>query len=135
MLLVFLTLVSGCGKKAPPVAPRQPAMNAVTDLTARIQDGVVTLAWHYQPSGVAVTGYAVYGAKQTLSVSPCAGCPLLFEKMETVPLAPGTAAERQQLTWSQPVTGGYGYIFKVVPVQSSGAQGPDSNLAKVEALP
>jgi hypothetical protein len=132
LLLVAPVLCGGCGKKAPPVAPRQPAMKAVGDLSAHSQDGLVVLTWHHHPVSSGVTGYVVFRAQHAISTPDCPGCPLLFEKTETIALDPDRYTTRHQLTYSQDVPGGFRYTYKVVPVQSSGAQGPDSNRVVVE---
>lgn len=134
ILLSVLLLGVGCGKKAPPIAPRQPEMTAVLDLIARYEDNTVFLSWHHPPSSAAVTGYLVYKSGQVEDGSACKGCPILFEKVDTQPLDPKMRNTRHKLTWSQTVDSGFQYTFKVAPTQSSGARGPDSNFAVVNAL-
>ncbi len=134
-MLVALAFFGGCGKKAPPVAPRQPAMQAVSDLNVHYQNPMVTLRWHHRPTGSAATGYAIYRASQSSTKADCTHCPLLFEKIDRLNMDPALRAQQHPLTYSQSVGRGNRYVYKVVPVQSSGAQGPDSNLVVVDAVP
>lgn len=133
-VMAFLALCGGCGKKAPPTAPRQPAMKAVANLDAAYRAGTVHLTWDHHPASSAVTGYLVFRAGHDLSTPNCPGCPLLFEKVETIALDPDKYQARHRLTYSQYVPSGFRYTYKVVPIQSFGAQGPDSNFVKVEAV-
>lgn len=134
ILLMVLVPMGGCGKKAPPTAPRQQAMQAVKDLKARHHEGSVTLTWWHRPSDAAVTGYVIYRFQHERLTSDCPGCPLLFEKMETVALEPKDYTAPHKLTWSQNVSSGHRYTYKVVPVSPSGSRGADSNLVSVEAF-
>lgn len=134
LLVMGLTLWGGCGIKAPPKAPRQPSMVAVSDLSARYQDGTVVLTWHHLPANAAVTGYMIYQSPHRANASDCQGCPLLFEKATSVFLDPAASTTHHKLTWSQTVNVGVGRTYKVIPVQSSGSQGPDSNLVQVNPL-
>lgn len=134
ILLVVLAPLGGCGKKAPPMAPRQRTMKAVKDLKARHHKGSVTLTWRHRPSDTAVTGYIIYRFQQERSASDCPGCPLLFEKMETIALEPKDFTARHKLTWSQDVSSGHRYTYKVVPISPSGSYGVDSNMVSVEAF-
>lgn len=109
-------------------------MAAVTDLSAQYENNSVVLSWYHPASTAAVTGYLVYRAGRSDDGSTCKGCPILFEKVDTRPLDPEKRSTRHMLSWSQSVDSGFQYTFKVVPVQSSGARGPDSNFAVVNAL-
>lgn len=133
VLLMILSLLCGCGMKAPPVVPRQPAMQAVTDLSVARQEGMLVLSWHHQlpPSGV--TGYVIYRAPSLDPDSDCNRCPLLFERIGQVALDPNERLKRHLLSYRSPMGAAAGpAIYKVVPVQSSGAQGPDSNLVEID---
>lgn len=135
MALAGIALWGGCGKKGPPVPPRMPEMKAVTDLAASYENGVVVLAWHHPDSSAAVAGYAVFRFQHAQFPTDCQRCPLLFEKVAKVSLPPADAGARHKLTWYQSAASGFRYTYKVVPVLSSGFQGPDSNLAQVEVIP
>lgn len=121
----------GCGKKAPPVAPKQPPMPAVKDLTAVHADGRVLLHWHH-PGGVTpAVAYQVLQARRAVSRPECSGCALMFERAATETVPEALRTQRLALEVDLPAAPGFIYHFKVVPLQSSGAFGPDSNVVNL----
>ena len=126
-------LWGGCGIKAPPVAPEQPPMPTITDLTAVYSSGRVLLGWHHPGGESPAVGYRVLKAKRSLSESECPECPMIFERAGTEKLMSTLRTRRHKLKFETAAQAGYLYHFKVVPFESSGAQGPDSNLVEIEA--
>lgn len=132
LLGLGVLLASGCGRKAPPVAPKQPSMPAVTDLTAVYDKRRIYLKWHHPGTMSPTVGYVVLQSQRALSQPDCPECPLVFERVGTQNLQPTLREQRHALAFDVPVAKGAVYHYKVVPFQTSGAQGPDSNLVQVE---
>ncbi len=131
LLLPLLFYFNGCGRKAPPVAPKQPQMPAVSDLSAVYADDRVILQWHH-PGGVSPTvGYQVLQYRRPVSEPDCPECPMVFQRVGSETLLSILRTKRHALSRSLPVARGSVYHYKVVPYQSSGAQGPDSNVVQV----
>lgn len=125
-------LMAGCGRKAPPVAPQQSSPLAVEDLRADLDHDTVKLSWSHIPENWGAKAYVVLRAQTDLSRPACPGCPLVFQKAGTVPVAKVLRREKHVLNFSQTLMGGFQYSFKIRPVFGSGAQGPDSNLVVLD---
>ena len=121
-------LMTGCGRKAPPLAPQPNPTPAVDDLRADLENDIVKLSWIHNPQNWGAKSYIVLRAQTDLSKPACPGCPLVFQKVGTVPVAKVLRRTEHNLSFSQPLMTGFTYTFKVRPVFGSGAQGPDSNL-------
>ena len=86
ILIIFVLLVVGCGKKAPPVPPRQAKPPTVNDLRASIDGGgTLKLPWiiprkkgTMMPS---LSGFIVYRSKVLHSDSHCKNSPVLFKRV------------------------------------------------------
>jgi hypothetical protein len=127
-----LVMPYGCGKKAPPVAPRLIPLTAVADLQGVLSSGSVFLTWSHSEQNASARGYVVLRAQSALSRPDCPECPLVFQKMDTVTLERSARKRQHSLTFQQDVTTGFRYTFSVRPIQASGAQGPDSNLVVID---
>jgi hypothetical protein len=125
-------LWGGCGVKAPPVAPKQPPMPKISDLTAAYGNGLVLLEWHHPGGESPAVGYHVLKSQRSLSEPECPNCPLIFEKVGTENLMSTLRTRRHALDFEIAAPPEFVYHYKVVPIQSSGAQGPDSNVVKLE---
>ena len=125
-------LMTGCGRKAPPVAPQQNPPPAVDDLRADLEHDLVKLSWSHNPENWGATSYVVLRAQTDLSRPACPGCPLVFQKAGTVQVAKVLRRTKHNLSFSQTLMTGFTYTFKVRPVFGSGAQGPDSNLVVLD---
>jgi hypothetical protein len=132
LLATGLLLWGGCGVKAPPVAPEQPPLPLVTDLKAAFSDGRVLLGWNHPGGDAPAVGYQVLKSQRSLAQPECPGCPVAFQKIGTENMPRTLRAKRHALEFELAAPPGYRYQFKVIPVQSSGARGPDSNVVKLE---
>lgn len=126
-LMLVLTLLNGCGKKAPPVAPRQTPLAAISDLKGELNRGTVRLTWHHAPDNARAAGYIILRAQSALSQPECPECPLVYQKIDTIPLSRSLGKKRHIIEFYHDVADGFRYTFNVRPYQSSGDQGPDSN--------
>jgi hypothetical protein len=138
-LIIFLVfLLPGCGKKAPPVPPRQKPVPAVSDLKYGIDGNILTLTWtipkEKEKTKSAFNGFIVYRSKRPISDSDCKNCPKLFQKVSDIPAditpditidAPGY--ENKNIEYREEIKKGFVYTYKVVLYAKSGAQSRDSN--------
>jgi hypothetical protein len=133
--LAFLLVWSGCGRKAPPIVPQQRPLVAIKDLKGVLEQGIVQLTWRHNPENRSAVEYVVLRAQSALAKPPCPGCPLIFQKEGTIRVGRLLREQQHTLTYSVKVMDGFRYTFDVRPVQSSGAQGPDSNPVVIEFTP
>jgi len=138
LIIILVFLLPGCGKKAPPIPPRQKPVPAVSDLKYSIDGDILTLAWTI-PKGKekaksAFNGFIVYRSKRPISDSDCKNCPKLFQKVSDIPVditadntidAPGY--ENKNIEYREEIEQGFLYTYKVVLYTKSGAQSRDSN--------
>ena len=138
LIIILVFLLPGCGKKAPPVPPRQKPVPAVSDLKYSIDGDILTLTWTI-PKGkekakTAFNGFIVYRSKRPISDSDCKNCPKLFQKVSDIPVditadntidAPGY--ENKNIEYREEIEQGFLYTYKVVLYTKSGAQSRDSN--------
>ncbi len=135
-IIILVFLLPGCGKKAPPVPPRQKPVPAVSDLKYNIDGDILTLAWTI-PKGkekAIPDGFIVYRYKRPVSDSPCKNCPKLFQKVSDIPAditpdimidAPGY--ENKNIEYREEIEKGFVYTYKVVLYAKNGVAGADSN--------
>jgi hypothetical protein len=128
----FLMLSTGCGKKAPPVAPQPRPLSAVTDLEGNLNKRQFRLTWTHRPDNRYANSYVVLRAQRGASQPACSDCPRVFQKAGAVPIPKAVRDKEQSLAFSQELAEGFSYTFSVRPVHDSGAQGPDSNLVVVD---
>ena len=135
--IFFLLSVSyfGCGVKGPPVPPRQPLVPTVADLAYAVTDHTIALTWRL-PGPLSTkqanqAAFGLYRSRIALAESGCDGCPLVFEKVATVPYV---HTESNRFSFDAPLEPGYRYVFKV-RLETDGGTGPDSNPVQVDHLP
>ncbi|MBU1169502.1 MAG: fibronectin type III domain-containing protein [Proteobacteria bacterium] len=124
--MVALTCLfhGACGRKGPPVPPGAPALPPVADLRHDIIGDQMTLSWS-APKGNgadALAGYVVMRSVTDLGDEPCAGCPILFERVTS--LGPSVTEYRET------VSRGKHYIYKVMAHTSYQAWSKDSRLIR-----
>ena len=123
-----LLVLAGCGKKGPPVPPRQPAAPQVIELDGRLEDETARLTWRHPADSRELRGYAVMRARSTAANPTCPGCPLLFEEAGWMAVDAG----RDLFEFSEPVPEGMIHIYQVQPVTGSGDRGRASNRVIVD---
>ena len=135
--IFFLLSVSyfGCGVKGPPVPPRQPPVPAAADLAYVVADHTIALTWRLpgplSAKQASQAAFGLYRSRTALAESGCDGCPLVFEKVATVPYV---HTESNRFSFDAPLEPGYRYVFKV-RLETDGGTGPDSNPVQVDHLP
>jgi predicted small lipoprotein YifL len=135
ILAAFVFCLSGCGRKAPPVAPPPAPPPAVNDLGRQMQEDTLKLTWtipkHKEKIHPELEGFFVYRSRKPLSESECPNCPLKFKLVADIGIETVKASEKKkkgQMTYSEILAKGYRYTFKVVPYDDSGSRFGDSNL-------
>jgi hypothetical protein len=135
-LAAFLSTT--CGRKAPPVPPRQAPPPAVTDLGFQLQGHRLVLTWSLPSveSNVAPQpeGFILYRARSEVSAVACSNCPKIFTPITRVAFGVTDAADAWRMRWrcETPLENGFHYTFKLRTVLAGGRQGPDSNLVELD---
>ena len=134
LFLLLSVSYFGCGVKGPPVPPRQPPVLAVADLAYAVSDQIVALTWHL-PGPLSAkqaknAAFGLYRSRTALAEPDCDGCPLVFEKVTTVPYV---HTESNRFSIDAPLEAGYRYVFKV-RLETDGGDGPDSNSVQIDHL-
>lgn len=122
LLLVALGLALasvGCGRKGPPVVPREP--QAVRPQLSYLAQGeALALSWRYALEAAAPEAFRVERAEPE---EGCPDCPPRFRVLGTVPARSGLADYAFEDTGLTP---GATYIYRVVPLFPRGVEGPAS---------
>jgi hypothetical protein len=132
-LIVFASMLFGCGKKAPPKPPRVSSPPQVIDLGFSISEDSVKLSWTIPEASdkdeSPATGFLIYRSKQSLSEENCANCPITFTKIEEVPVRSGVSGRpKSSVVFAETIEPGYRYIYKIKAYDDDGLVGKDSNL-------
>jgi hypothetical protein len=124
-------MLSGCGKKAPPVPPSGNRPPKVTDLGYSISENTIKLSWTIPKTSdkakSPVTGFLIYRSKQSAVEVDCPNCPIYFLKTGDV-LIRDRVSEGPELSVVFAIEPGYRYIYKVKAYDDDGVTGRDSNL-------
>jgi predicted small lipoprotein YifL len=135
ILAAFAFSLSGCGRKAPPVAPRPAPPPAVNDLSRQMQEDTLKLNWtipkHKGKRHPDLEGFFVYRSQKPLSESECPDCPLQFKLVADIGIETIKISEKKKnghMTYRETLAKGYRYIYKVVAYDDSGSRFDDSNL-------
>ena len=138
LLLFSLTCatagLTGCGKKALPVAPKQGTPPPVSDLSHRIEEGKVLLTWTAPEevlAGKYGQGKLVVMRSKTDVDDICQGCPQIFQRM-TRKRPIGKTLEASEMTYAEDLEKGFRYTYKVVLEMDSGRTSDDSNVVTFE---
>ena len=125
--LLLALAAGGCGVKGPPVPPRRAPLPAVENLTYRMDGRSVVLDWQLAGAPPEMTGhraaFGLYRSRSSLAEAPCDDCPLIFQKVDTIPY---TDAKDGRFTTMLRLAPGYRYRFKI-RLESGTENGPDSN--------
>jgi predicted small lipoprotein YifL len=134
ILIAVVFLLPGCGKKGPPIPPRQKPIPAVSDLKYIIDDDILTLTWtiprEKDRAKTAFNGFIVYRSKRPNSDSTCKNCPKLFQKVSDIPAditTDATGYKDKKIEYREEIEKGFVYTYKVVLYTKSGVFGTDSN--------
>ena len=128
LLGCFGLLLAGCGKKGPPLPPRQEELPKVKNLQAVVVRSGVKLTWSMGSSDDIVAGFNLYRSEVQPEISNCPGCEKVFELVTTIRVKAGETGF--QLV-DQHVEGKGRFYYKVTPFDKHNRLGPDSNEAMV----
>ena len=128
-----LILISGCGRKGPPLAPRSLPPVSVTDLNVRLESRTAVLVWSVptSPDSEAPDAYRIYRARS--GPESCEGCPLMFQKIGVIHLSQADRPARGlwTLTWRDEIEVGFRYVYKVTSLRGRDRMA-DSNLVVIQ---
>lgn len=129
-------LWSGCGKKGPPRAPRQPLPATVKDLSYSIDRDRIQLNWSIPVADGRSASYPakvkLFRFKQSVEDSDCEQCPIHFSEIADFPVQikasqkSGSGAMR----FEEILERGHRYVYKVVVYNKDGIGGRDSNMVE-----
>jgi len=124
--------LSGCGKKGPPVPPRQIALPAVNDLVSVLEDDKVILIWTVpeikEKKGIFITGFVVHKAKNPVQESECKNCPVKYKAVAEIMADKGKPGK---MKYAGQLEKGFKYFFKVTAFSEEAASGSrDSNIVE-----
>jgi predicted small lipoprotein YifL len=125
IFFILFVVVSGCGRKGPPLPPDFSEVPPVNSVDGSVNNGVLTLVWQ-KPTGRnagIIDGFQVYRSKKRSDAELCEGCPLIFERVK--------ATDKNICRYSENLETGMAYIYKVVSYSSNGAVSSDSPFYKV----
>jgi predicted small lipoprotein YifL len=128
-----LVLPAGCGKKGPPKLPDVTPPPSVTNLAVTLEGGDVVLRWTAtvaKDEAHMTEGYLIYRSAEPVSEEACAGCPVLFQRAAKIPLAEAVAASNE-MVYREALLPATRYRFKVVPYDTQGQLGPNSNIVRI----
>jgi len=134
-ILAALTfLLSGCGRKAPPVPPGRIPPPIVNDLSRQMEENTLKLTWsipkHEGKRPRKLKGVRVYRSKEPVSEAACPDCPKQFKRVADIPIVEwnDTAGKKKAvMTYSESLEKGYRFIYKVAVYNRDGNTGGDSN--------
>ena len=125
--------LSGCGKKGPPVPPRQVVLPAVNDLVSVLEDDRVILTWTVpeikEKKGSIITGFVVHKAKNPVQESECKNCPVQYKAVAEI--MDGSKGKAGKMKYAGQLEKGFKYFFKVTAFSEGTASGSkDSNIVE-----
>ncbi len=131
--IIFATfaviLLAGCGKKGPPVPPREGKPPPVSDLKARVDGHTLELSWTVPMeegrSEREWKHFTIYRSKKEMLRPGCKKCPPKFEKAADVPV------QSRDMIFRETLEIGYKYIYKVVGHIRNGMVSHGSNRAEL----
>jgi len=123
----------GCGKKGPPVPPRQIALPAVNDLVSVLEDDRVILTWtvpeNKEKKGPFITGFVVHKAKNPVQENDCKNCPVRYTAVAEI--MAGSKGKSGKMEYMGQLEKGFKYFFKVTAFSEGTASGSrDSNVVE-----
>jgi hypothetical protein len=126
-------LLSGCGKKGLPVAPRQVTLPAVNDLVPVIEGDMVILTWTVpeikEKKGPSITGFAVNKAMSPVQESDCKNCPVKYKAVAEI--TAGLKGKSGKMEYTGKLEKGFKYYFKVTAFSDdAAAESRDSNIVE-----
>ena len=124
--ILWINVITGCGVKGPPVAPGYVDPPAVRDLSYRVAGGKLVLSWTLPTvEGAQSAKFASVGVhrlKQAMGNRECPDCPQVFARVAKLAARSGT------MTYTDRVSPGFQYYYKIILSDTSDRTGGDSNI-------
>jgi len=126
LAIVLIIVAVGCGVKGPPVAPGYTDPPIVQNLTYKVSGDKLVLAWKIPKADDAqtakITSAGVYRLKQAMGKQDCPDCPQIFERVANL------AAQSGTMTYTDTITIGSQYYYKIILSDTTDRSGGDSNI-------
>ncbi len=123
---ILIITANGCGVKGPPVVPGYTDLPIVQDLTYQVSRDKLVLSWTLPKSDSTqspkIVHAGVYRLKQPLGKHDCPGCPQTFEPVAKLP------ARSDTMTYTDGITPGFQYFYKIILSDMANRSGGDSNI-------
>ncbi|MDO9529513.1 MAG: hypothetical protein Q7J27_10195 [Syntrophales bacterium] len=135
-VIFFLTVFYlGCGKKGNPVPPEIKIPKAVNDLSVKIAEGEIVLAWSVPESNTDVAEFKIYRSALEVEGDSCVGCPreyLLIAELSSGDPKLLKEAKGKINYLDSKVKAGWLYSYKIEICNSDGYCSGDSNIAEIK---
>lgn len=135
--LIIMILSPACGKKAPPRPPGATPLPAINSLKSTTRGEVLWLTWSI-PEKMGdrisdVVGFVIYRSKVATIGSSCENCPVVFKKLNQVPLegAFSKGIGKEIFSFEDVLEINHRYVYQVSTLTSSGQESPGSNQVTV----
>ncbi len=132
LVVAMILLLSGCGKKGPPVPPRHEIPPPVTDLSWEINQQTLTLSWSVPQveSSIRLAGFKIYRSRKRLSLSDCPDCPGIFEPVAESLIKNLISRDQdgERKVYTEDLEADSRYEYKVIAYTENGISSPDSNI-------
>jgi hypothetical protein len=129
-LLLAVFSLAACGIKGPPVPPVSRLQLPDVRLSYRVAGDRVILTWRLSADPDATlaedASFGVYRSRWAANEPACDTCPLVVEKIASIPYVQG---DDDWLSASPAIDPGYRYAFKV-RLEARGTPGADSNTVR-----
>jgi hypothetical protein len=137
ILLLWAFVGTGCGVKGPPVAPRSVPPPAVTDLAYDILESTLELQWTVpaiaSKRDAPFDGCVVNRAIRSFEETQCRTCPIPFNRVADLPVPLiSKKGKPARMNYSETLTPGSNYVYKVNCYTENGRFSADSNLIEFD---
>lgn len=126
IVIIMILAANGCGVKGPPVAPGYTEPPTVRDLKYQVRGDKLVLSWTLPKAETAqdnkIASALVYRLKQPLGKQDCPDCPRIFERVARL------AARSGIMTYTDRITPGFQYYYKIILSDGGNRSGQDSNI-------
>jgi len=134
ILISVAFLFIGCGRKGPPMPPRQAQPSVINDLASSIEGDFLQLTWAIpgddRKRPAALSGFIVHRSKTSVSAPECEDCPILFQRVADIPIQAERLADLEKgvTVYTETLEKGFRYTYKVTVYTDTGFHGRDSNI-------